>query len=187
MAYQYNNKNSNNTKVNPEEILDILLKNTANFKCDLVKKIVEGTAMDLDEVKKGFGMLVDDVEMAAIGCNYISKIKKKFVEQELDEHETRLLEALRIYFREGIKKGTGNHQYANAENRARSLIREVIEGPYYAKLNEKILELYEKPSPDYKFSKSDLAQKKYLLDSFRFQLILEAVTSQKAVKETWNA
>ena len=184
VPYQNNQSNNNNKKVNPEEILDLLLRNTANFKCDLVKRITEGHAIDLDQVKIGFGMLVDDTESAAMSCNYISKIKKKFVEEELDKEEIGLLKSLREYFRSKVNKDGPNQHYANAEIRARSMIREVIEGPYYAKLNSKIEELYEKGK---NYSPSELTNKKYQLDSYRFQIIMESVTNQKAVKQTWNA
>lgn len=171
-------------KVNPDDFVDASLKNAAEYKFLIAQKIAANETINYKSFMEFYIMLVNDAESACRGCRFIKKYKEKFDEEKLDEFETEFLEAARKYFRSNIKEGEPNSLYAGAEKKARAMLREAIEGPYDARLNEKKLELF--PSGN-TFSDDEKLSKNFNLANYKYQLLLESITAQKAARVSMNA
>lgn len=174
MAY-YGQSNSTTYQkaINPDEYVDIALKNVLNYNA----KIAEKDVVDLNKVRDMVVYLVNQAENVCVGAGYINKRKRKLDFKDLDEHEQKLYEAAKIYF-----KSKPNIFGANIERLAARLLEEAVEGEYDSKvrfMRERLKQQVEVKELDEKSMDLQLA-------NYKFQLMLDSVQSTKARRIDMN-
>lgn len=156
-----------NRQINHEEYVDMAVKNVLEYNA----KVAEKDVLDLSKIKDMQIYLINQAETVCIGCGFINKKKKKFNIEELDEHEVELYEALKKYF-----KSKEEIFGANVERFASRMLQQAVDGEYDSRvafMRTKLDEAIERKEIDKQTANLQLA-------NFKFQLILDAISSGKA-------
>lgn len=160
-------KNYYNKQINHEEYVDIAVKNVLNYNA----KVAEKEVFDLNKIKDMQIYLINQAESVCIGCGFINKKKKKFNVEELSEQEAELYEALKKYF-----KSKEEIFGANIDRLASKMLQQAVDGEYDSRvawMRAKLDESIEKGEIDKQTANLQLA-------NFKFQLILDAISSGKS-------
>jgi hypothetical protein len=153
--------------ISPDEYVDIAIKNVLTYNA----KVAEKEILDLDKVVNLQIYLINQCETTCIGCGFINRTKRKFNAETLNDAERELFEAAKKYFsnREEIFG-------VNVERLASRLLEQSVEGEYDSKvaLMSEIL--------DQKVLKNEIKanDKPLMLANYKFQLMLDAVSSAKS-------
>ena len=177
MQWQQNQQQTDK-KVNPDDFVDLALRNAATYKFQIAQRIGVNEQVNMDNFKQFYVMLVNDAESACVGCRFVVRAKRKFVEEELTPIEVELMDALRKYFSATLKPDDPMRAL-NIEKNARSFLREAIEGFYDSKINQRKAEIMADNS-------IPLKDKDFVLANYRYQLLLESVTSRKVTRMDVN-
>jgi len=173
MSYGNTNVGYTQRAINPDEYVDIALKNVLNYNA----RIADQQVIDLNKVRDMVVYLVNQAENVCIGSGYINRKKKKLNFDDLNDAEKDLYEAAIKYFK------TRKEIFGiNIERFASRLLEEAVDGEYDSKvkyMREKLNLSVENKELDSKAADLQLA-------NFKFQLMLDAVQSTKARRADFN-
>ena len=156
-----------NKQINHEEYVDIAVKNVLNYNANVAEK----DNFDLEKIKDMQIYLINQCESVCIGCGFINKKKKKFNISELDENESELYESLKKYF-----KSKEEIFGANIERFASRMLQQAVDGEYDSRVALMQTKLDERISS----GAIDKQTANLQLANFKFQLILDAISSGKS-------
>lgn len=155
--------------ISPDEYVDIAIKNVLTYNA----KVAEKEILDIDKVKDMQIYLINQCETTCLGCGFINRTKRKFNVATLDDSEKELFEAAKKYFsnREEIFG-------VNVERLASRLLEQSVEGEYDSKVSI-MLEMLKQKIVNKEIREEDLG---LMLANYKFQLMLDAVSSAKSRK-----
>jgi hypothetical protein len=155
--------------ISPDEYVDIAIKNVLTYNA----KVAEKEILDIDKVKDMQIYLINQCETTCLGCGFINRTKRKLSFETLNPEEKDLFEAAKKYFasREEIFG-------VNVERLASRLLEQSIEGEYDSKVGLMFEKLKQKVV-NKEIKESDLG---LMLANYKFQLMLDAVSSAKSRK-----
>jgi len=156
----------NSRKIEPEEYVDMALKNVLNFNAGVAEK----ESLDLKHIQNMQIYLINQAETVLLGCGYINRKKKRFNEDELSVEEQMVFDALKNYY------ATRKELFgANVERYAMRLLEQVVDGEYDSKVNFVDNKLKEQVSK----GELDESTKNLYLANYKYRLMLDAVAIGK--------
>jgi len=159
-------QNIKSRKIEPEEYVDMALKNILNYNASVAEK----ENLDLEKVKSMQIYLVNQAETVLLGCGFINKKKKRFSADDLTVEEQAVFDALKAYY-----KTKPEIFGVNIENFAMRLMEQLVDGEYDTKVNfakEKLKEQVERGELSASSFELQLA-------NYKLQLMLAAVNVNK--------
>jgi len=176
MGYQANSSNMTTygqKQINPDEYVDIALKNVLNYNA----RVAEQNIIDLTKVRDMVVYLVNQAENVCIGSGYINRKRKKLSMEELSVDEKEFYEAAIKYFK-SRKEIFG----INVERMATRMLEEAVDGEY----DSKVRFMKEKLKNGVDGKELDQQQADLQLANYKFQLMLDAVQSSKPKRADFN-
>lgn len=156
----------NSRKIEPEEYVDMALKNVLNFNASVAEK----ESLDLKHIMNMQIYLINQAETVLIGCGHINRKKKRFNEDELLPEEQKVFDALKDYY------STRKELFgANVERYAMRLLEQVVDGEYDSKVKFVENKLKEQVSK----CEIDEQTKNLHLANYKYRLMLDAVAVGK--------
>jgi len=159
-------KNIKSRKIEPEEYVDMALKNILNYNASVAEK----ENIDLEKIKSMQIYLVNQAETVLLGCGFINKKKKRFVADDLTLEEQAVFDSLKAYYR--TKPDIFG---VNVEHFAMRLMEQLVDGEYDTKVN------YARAMLEEQVAKKELSQSSFELQlaNYKLQLMLAAVNVNK--------
>jgi len=153
--------------ISPDEYVDIAIKNVLTYNA----KVAEKDILDIDKVKDMQIYLINQCETTCLGCGFINRTKRKFNVADLSDAEKELFEAAKKYF--SLKEEIFG---ANIERLASRLLEQSVEGEY----DSKVSIMFERLTQMVKNGEVMESEMPLLLANYKFQLMLDAVSSSKS-------